>query len=161
MPSPDELIVAESAGPSPREGWLALPPAVEERIEALAAKLDAAWRDVPEGQLWEPDAALQREMDYLGRVTRDTLAHTQKQVRLDRRQGPNRRPARRESRQRRNVRTRRAKARAPSGDPPEPPRSAGSTYVAPARCRARGRNRPSDPLDLVDLAVLSLGWGRV
>jgi hypothetical protein len=53
-------------------------------------------------------------------------------------QRPNRR---RESRRpRRNVRTRRAKARAPSGDPsPE----------------------PEPPLDLLDVAVLALGWGRV
>jgi hypothetical protein len=35
--------------------------------------MDAAWQDVPEGQLWEPDAALQHEMDELGRMTRNTL----------------------------------------------------------------------------------------
>jgi hypothetical protein len=127
---PNELTPAE------RAGWVAIETSrrredlqwshhgeVAKRIEALAQKLDAAFQNVPEGQPWEPDAALQLEMDELGRLTRDTLARPQKkQVRLRCRQGPNRRP-RRETRRRRNVRTRRAKARAPSrlgDDDPEP-----------------------------------------
>ena len=141
---PDALTAVESAGESPlAAARLTLVALVgEKKLQELVGKLDAFLsQDVPEGEFREPDAALQWEMDELGRLARDTFVQNRKRVvRLGHRQGPNRRPARRESRRSRNIRTRRAKARAPSGDPsPE----------------------PEPPLDLVDIAVLVLGWGRV
>jgi hypothetical protein len=89
-----------------------------------------------------PDQTMiELDADELGielRAVRDTFARAHKKQQSLARQRPERRSARRESRRRRNVRTCRAKARAPSGDDPS----------------------PEPPLDLLDLAVLALGWGR-
>jgi hypothetical protein len=90
------------------------------QLDVFYAHMLAAARGASEETIIEIDA------DDLGidlRKARDTLARgatpAQKQVRLARHQGPNRRPPR-GSRRRRSVRTRRAKARAPSGDDSEP-----------------------------------------
>lgn len=150
-----ELTVAESGGQSPVADPARFLVALvgEEKLQALVERMDAFLsQDVPEGEFREPDAALQWEMDELGRLARDTLARPQKkQVRLGHRQGPNRRPARRESRRRRNVRTRRAKARSPGSSSDDGPSEGESGPAA--------HSQP--PLDLVDIAVLVRGWGRV
>jgi len=120
------------------------------QLQILDTHLLGAARGASEETLIELDA------DDLGielRAVRDTFARAQKQQgRLGRRQGPNRRPAaRRESRRRRNVRTRRAKARSPGSSSDDGPSEGESGPAAHSR----------EPLDLLDIAVLALGWGRV
>jgi hypothetical protein len=66
-------------------------------------------------------------------------------------QRPNRR---RESMRRRNIRTRRAKARAPSGD------DSSSGHVGEPEASSRCSTSPQE-LDFLDAVAFSLGWGRV
>jgi hypothetical protein len=111
------------------------------RLDILCVQMTAALDDELPPDTAEDFAAfelgipLRRARKYLAWTA--GIAHKKRPIQIRHTCRPSR-----HSRQhrRRNIRTRRAKARAPSGDPsPE----------------------PEQPLDLLDIAVLVLGWGRV
>ena len=111
------------------------------------------------GYLWcrpdrlpDADLTLEAELAFRKRLIEDDRVgghHQKKQVRLGSRQGPNRRPQR-GPRARRNIRTRRAKARSPGSSDDDGSSEGESGPAAHSR----------EPLDLLDAVALSLGWER-